>query len=151
VAVVGSGTEVLGDGGSGRTGRDHRRRPGARVAGAHERLTDEHGVGALLGVGGGVAGVGLIVGTITGLMAIGIKNDVTSRCDADGKCHEETPNLWSDIDRGVLMGNIATGAFIVAGIGAGILVYGLLNPQRAEPAAGKIRILPSPFGVAGTF
>ena len=29
---------------------------GARVAGAHERLADEHGVGALLGVGGGVGG-----------------------------------------------------------------------------------------------
>lgn len=105
----------------------------------------------LVYVGGGIAGLGLVVGTITGIMAFSIKSDVTSRCDADGKCHEEKPNLWSDIDRGVLMGNISTGAFIVAGIGAGVLVYGLLNPQRAEVTAGKIRILPTPFGVAGTF
>ena len=105
----------------------------------------------LVFVGGGVAAAGLAVGTITGLMAIGIKNDVTSRCDPDLKCHEETKGLWDDIDKGVLMGNISTGAFVVAGIGAGILVYGLLNPQRAEPTAGKIRVLPSPFGVAGTF
>ena len=105
----------------------------------------------LVFVGGGIAGVGLVVGTITGLMAIGIKNDVTSRCDADFEMPRGSPNLWSDIDRGVLMGNIATGGFIVAGIGAGILVYGILDPQRAEPTAGKIRILPTPFGVAGTF
>lgn len=115
---------------------------------------DETKPNTLVWVGGGIAAVGLAVGTITGIMAFSIKSDAESRCDNGGtKCREEVDGLWDDIDRGVLMGNISTGAFVVAGIGAGILVYGLLNPQKAEPtsSAGKIRILPSPFGVAGTF
>ena len=109
----------------------------------------------LVWVGGGIAAVGVAVGAVTGVMAFSIKSDVDSRCDAQHRCPQESPHLWDDIDRGVLMGNIATGAFIVAAIGGGILVYGLLNPQRAEPAsagsAPKIRVLPSPFGLSGTF
>lgn len=105
----------------------------------------------LVWVGGGIAAVGVAVGSITGIMAFSIKSDVESRCDGGTKCKQETPNLWEDMDRGVLMGNISTGAFIVAGVGAGILVYGLLNPTRVEKTAGKIRLLPSPFGLAGTF
>jgi hypothetical protein len=116
----------------------------------------------LVWVGGGIAAAGLAVGAITGIMAFSIKSDVDSRCDAQHRCKQEVDHLWDDIDRGVLMGNISTGAFVVAAIGGGILVYGLLNPQRAEPisptsssafgrGSAKIRILPSPFGLAGTF
>jgi hypothetical protein len=108
----------------------------------------------LVWVGGGIAAAGLAVGAVTGIMAFSIKSDVESRCDAQKRCKSPT---WSDLDRGVLMGNISTGAFVVAGIGAGILVYGLLNPQRVEPKAAstgptaRVRIFPSPFGVAGVF
>src|SRR5262249_34721926 len=110
----------------------------------------------LVWVGGGIAALGLAVGTVTGITAFSIKSDVDSKC-VDNKCKQEVPNLWDDIDRGVLMGNIATGAFVVALIGGGVLVCGLLNPQRAEPTPGttgsttKIRMLPTPFGLAGTF
>jgi hypothetical protein len=107
----------------------------------------------LVWVGGGIAAAGVAVGAITGIMAFSIKSDVDSQCDAQHRCKQEVNGLWDEIDRGVLMGNISTGGFVVAAVGGAILVYGLLNPQRAEPSGStaKIRILPSPFGLAGTF
>ncbi len=112
-----------------------------------DKNKSETKMNTLVFVGGGIAVIGIGVGAVTGIMAFSIKSDVESRC-TEKKCKEE---LWDDLDRGVLMGNISTGAFVVAGIGVGVLVYGLLNPTKAETTTGKVRLIPTPFGVAGTF
>ena len=121
-----------------------------------DKAGGETKLNTLVWVGGGVAAVGTVVGAITGIMAFSIKSDAEDKCDNNKKC--TTQESWNTLDKGVLMGNISTGAFIVAGIGVGILVYGLLNPSKAEPTAStsstslfKPRILPTPFGLAGTF
>ena len=106
----------------------------------------------LVWVGAGVAGVGLAVGAITGLTAIGIHGDVASRCEGGVRCPEST---HADIDRGEMLGTVSTIAFVVAGLGAGVLVYGLLNPrvERGDATSAALRpsVFASPFGVAGTF
>jgi hypothetical protein len=104
----------------------------------------------LVWAGGAVAAVGVVVGAITGIYAISTKSDVAGQCTDGTKC---PPKTWDELDRGVLMGNISTGAFIVAGLGGALMIYGFLNPSKVEPGNTAIRprILPTPFGVAGTF
>jgi len=107
----------------------------------------------LVWIGGGTAAAGVVVGTVTGLMAFSAHGEVTPRCDRGVQCPPET---HADIDRGTMLGTVSTVAFVVAGIGAGVLVYGLLNP-KVEPrrdssaAALKPRWVATPLGVAGTF
>jgi len=102
----------------------------------------------LVWMGGGVALVGVGVGAVTGIMAFSTKSDVSSRCTGGTECKSEE-NV--NIDRGMLYGNISTVSFIVAGVGVGVLVYGLLNPTKVEQTASRPRWIATPFGVAGTF
>jgi hypothetical protein len=108
----------------------------------------------LVWAGAGTAGVGAVVGTVTGLMAFGVHDSVAARCERGVRCPSPT---HADIDRGQTLGTVSTIAFVVAGIGAGILVYGLLNPKvepKADPASKAPRRpqwIATPFGVAGTF
>lgn len=104
----------------------------------------------LVYAGGAVAGVGVVVGSITGLMAFGAKSDVTPNCGpSKTQC---PPSTWSKIDSGETLGTISTIAFIVAGVGAGVLVYGLLTPTKVETASTGPRVTgASPFGVTGVF
>ena len=107
----------------------------------------------LVWIGGGTAATGLVVGTVTGLMAFSVHGEVTTRCTGGIRCPPET---HAEIDRGTTLGTVSTVAFVVAGIGAGVLVYGLLNPKVEAKAdssavAPKPRWVATPLGVAGTF
>lgn len=115
----------------------------------------ETSTSSLVWIGGGVAAAGLAVGAVTGLMAFGVHGDVSSRCQGGTRCPEDT---HADIERGETLGNVSTVGFVVAGVGAAVLVYGLLNPRThaakpdAAPAdAKRPRWIAGPFGVAGTF
>jgi hypothetical protein len=103
----------------------------------------------LVWVGLATAGVGTAVGVTTGLMAFSVTNDVESRCAA-GRC---PPPTHSDIDRGRTLGTISTISFIVAGVGAAVLVYGLLTPSRtpAPATSGHARSTLGSLGVDGRF
>lgn len=101
----------------------------------------------LVWIGGGVAAAGVVAGSVTGIMAFSAKSDVSTRCENNRCPATEDAN----IEQGMLYGNISTVSFIVAGIGAGILVYGLLNPAKVEQTAARPRFIATPFGVAGTF
>lgn len=129
--------------------------PGAEKPPGSEEPRAETSTSSLVWIGGGVAAVGLAVGAVTGLMAFGIHGDVASRCQGGTRCPEDT---HADIDRGETLGTVSTVGFVVAGVGAAVLVYGLLNPQAnapkpdAAPAeARRPRWIAGPFGVAGTF
>ena len=102
----------------------------------------------LVWVGLGVLGVGAAVGTTTGILAFQAKDDVASRCEGGTRC---PPSAYDDIPHGQTLGTISTVAFVVAGAGAAVFVYGLLNPARVTPQAATFRLRPAPGGVAGTF
>ena len=121
-----------------------------------EKTKPQTSTSSLVWIGGGIAGVGAAVGAVTGLMAFGVHGDVASRCNGGTRCPQAT---HADIDRGETLGTVSTAAFVVAGVGAAVVVYGLLNPN-VEPSKGESgaasakpapRWIAGPFGVAGTF
>jgi tetratricopeptide (TPR) repeat protein len=77
----------------------------------------------------GVGGAGLLVGGITGILALGKAGDLSDKCP-DKKC---TSDQQSDVDSYKSMGTISTVGFIVAGVGG---------------AAGLILLLTAPSGSA---
>lgn len=101
----------------------------------------------LVWVGLGVLGVGAAVGTTTGLMAFGVKDDVASRCDGT-RCPR---SALDDVPRGEALGTISTVSFVVAGAGAAVLVYGLVNPTRLTSKTSGVHVQPGVGGIAGTF
>lgn len=119
--------------------------PVARDTRAPEK--PERRTSSLVYVGAVVAGVGALAGSITGVMAFSVKSDVSSRCP-DNQC---PPSTYADIDRGETYGTISTVSFAVAGVGAVLLVYGLLNPTTTTPTQGKASWIATPLGVTGAF
>jgi hypothetical protein len=72
------------------------------------------GVPTLAYVGGTVALVGLVVGSVTGISAISHKNDAKKAC-VNGNC---PPSTWSDLDSARSMATVSTVGFVVGAIGA---------------------------------
>lgn len=87
------------------------------------------GVSTLTYVGFGVAGVGLVAGTITGILMFSKKSTLDGECSADKKC---PPN--GDLSAAYTMATVSTISFIVAGVGAGVGVYGLLSGRSRSSA-----------------
>jgi hypothetical protein len=81
-----------------------------------------------------------------GILAITKGSDIEDRCVGGTKCPPET---HSDIDSGQTLGTISTISFIVAGVGVGVLVTGLLGVGRSEAKASALYVTPA--GVAGRF
>jgi len=84
----------------------------------------------------GVGGAGLVVGAVTGLLAVGKHGDLADKCP-DGKC---TTDQQSDIDSYKTMGTISTIGFIVAGVGGvtgAVLLF--TSPKESASAAPRSR------------
>ncbi|HTJ84074.1 MAG TPA: hypothetical protein VL400_20280 [Polyangiaceae bacterium] len=79
----------------------------------------------------GVGGVGLVVGAITGIMAIGKHSDLDKAC-TDGKC---TDDKKSDVDSYNTIGTISTVGFIVGGVGVAAGAILLLTAPKEGHAA----------------
>ena len=113
--------------------------------------TEPAGTSPLVYVGFGVAGAGVLVGSITGVMALSKKASVDEEC-VDNRC---PPSTHDDIDSGRTLGNVSTIAFIVGGVGAGVGVYGLLSGGGDSPQAEKAGAEPwiglGSAGVRGRF
>ena len=115
--------------------------------------------------GFGVAVIGVGVGAVTGIMSLTQTNDLKAKCPND-QC---PPGSEGDIDSAKSLGNIATAAFVVGGIGAAVGVIGLLmsgDDKKQPPASAahlrrpasafapeNVRAVlgPSYVGVAGAF
>jgi hypothetical protein len=83
--------------------------------------------------GFGLAGAGLIAGTITGVLALSKTNSIKSSPScANNVCG---PGEYNDISSAKSMASISTVAFAVAGAGAVFGVIGLLTGNNASPAA----------------
>lgn len=85
----------------------------------------------LVYAGFGGAAAGLVVGSVTGLMAIGAGNDAETACP-NRRCSRAA---LDDVESGRTMGTISTVAFVVAGACLAVGLYGLLKPPARKTAA----------------
>lgn len=83
----------------------------------------------LVYVGFGVAGVGIVVGSVTGALAMSSASSLKSSC-TDGRC---PPAAHDDVDAYQRWGTISTISFIAAGVGAAVGIYGLLSSPVSGP------------------
>ncbi len=109
------------------------------------------GVSPLVYVGFGVAGAGLLVGAITGGLSMNQAADLKDRCPGD-VC---APDIEGEVDTMMTLGHVSTASFIIAGIGAGVGLVGLLTggSDEATETEGSVRPMLGPgfAGVTGTF
>jgi hypothetical protein len=99
----------------------------------------------------GVAGAGVVVGGITGGIALSKASAVTGACDG---LHCPT-TIDGDLRSGRTLGDISTVAFIVAGLGAAIGVVDLLLSHQENPAKNPTGVGPwirmDGAGIRGAF
>jgi len=98
----------------------------------------------------GLGGAGIIVGGVTGYLAMKKHNDLSHSCNGT-QCDV---SLASKIDSFHTYGNISTVSFIVGGIGAvGGTILLLTQPNETSSAAARVSayVGPGSAGVTGTF
>ena len=99
----------------------------------------------------GVAGVGALVGTISGLGAFGAKRDLETQCPGGVCVTNEAKDTYA---RATGLANVATASFVLAAAAGGTagLVY-FLTSEPAPAASASIMPVVGPgyLGVAGSF
>jgi hypothetical protein len=83
--------------------------------------------------GAGLAGVGAVVGVITGAMSLSSANTASKGCVND-RC---PPATWADIDAAHTTGTISTVAFVAAGVGAVLFATSFAIGSPHPQTAGK--------------
>ena len=92
--------------------------------------TTRTGSGWLTYVGFGVAGAGVLVGSITGVQAIGTANRLSGKCDGSHICN---PSEQSDVNKLNTVSTISTISFVVAGVGLFAAIIDMTTSLTAEP------------------
>lgn len=87
---------------------------------------------AFVRVGIGVLAVGALVGSAFGLLSLSRASAAEDHCDGAGRC---SPDARSDIDTSITYANVSNVSFVVAGAGAGLVLYGLFT--RPAPRTGQ--------------
>ncbi|MBW2454323.1 MAG: hypothetical protein JRI68_07425 [Deltaproteobacteria bacterium] len=93
---------------------------------------DGGGLSPLVWVGLGIAGVGATVGAITGGLSLAAANDAKDQC-VDGTCPLDAE---PDADRSLALAHTSTVSFVVAGLGAGLGIVGLVLSGSEDPSDG---------------
>jgi hypothetical protein len=88
--------------------------------------------------GFGFAGLGVVVGTITGVASIAQTSSLKDRCPND-RC---PPNAAGDLDSASALATTSTVAFVIAGIGAAVGVAGLLLAPKRPETSSAARVEP---------
>jgi len=100
-------------------------------------------------VGLGTAGAGVVLGSVTGLLALSYARDVHDRCASNGDC---PPDAAGDLRASRTLGTISTISFATA---AGGLILGAFGWVHASSRPGAPRVgavvAPLPNGVAASF
>jgi len=109
----------------------------------------------LVWIGVVTTGVGLVVGGVTGAFAMSDSQALDKGCtrppnDDTRVCSGALVGTLSEANA---LGTVSTIGFVVAGVGVGVLVTGLiLGPSKSPPKAAKLVPFLGPVsGVAGTF
>jgi hypothetical protein len=133
--------------------------PAAPEPEAPPPTTKSHSPTILTWAGIGLAGAGVITGTVTGLMSMSKKSALQGEC-ANDVCG---PSSYSDYDAANTYATISTIGFIAAGVGAGValvsLIVGHEEPSAAPamPPQGETGLVVRPWigvgagGVSGSF
>ncbi len=104
-------------------------------------------VPTLISLGVGVVGVG--VGTIFGVQALGTKSDLDGVCEPSRKCG---PSARTDIDSLKTSSTISTVGFVVGGVGlVGAAVLYIVGRPSKETTTATVRPVVGPHGVGATF
>ena len=112
--------------------------------------SEAEGIHPLVFVGFGVAAAGIIVGAITGGLALDGGSDVENNCN-DKVCPESERDGY---DSSLIVAHVSTASFAVAGAGAVVGVIGLLLSDMGadeEADAVEARLGPGWVGVGGRF
>lgn len=89
-------------------------------------------------VAGGVGAAGVVVGSITGLLAISHKNAAASDC-VDGEC---PPATWDDLDKARTLATVSTMGFVVGIVGLAAGASALLLRDEPPGAQRSVRLTP---------
>jgi hypothetical protein len=117
--------------------------PPSEAAATEARLApgpSEHALSPLVIPAFAVAALGVGVGVVTGTLALSGKSDLTAGC-VGSQCG---PDQHDTLDRARLMGNVSTVAFVVAGVGALVGIYGLTHPITVPARTARVGVR---FGV----
>ncbi len=105
-------------------------------------------------IGFTVAGVGVVVGAMSGLLASSKKSNLDVACGAQKKCG---PDAYDDLDSARTWATVSTVAFAIGGVGLALGFYGLFSKEKADakPPTSGARVTPfigpGSVGVHGAF
>lgn len=91
------------------------------------------GISPWVWAGFGTAAAGVLVGSITGGASLAKTSDTKGRYCQDGICD---PAAASALDDANTLANVSNVAFVIAAVGVGAGIYGLLVPPKAKQRAG---------------
>jgi hypothetical protein len=99
----------------------------------------------------GVGGAGLVLGAVTGIVALGKHSTLKDECTG-GTCSSATAQ--DDLNSYHTMGTLSTVGFIIAGVGAAAGVVLFVTEPKSTPTTG-LRVMPTiglgSVGAQGTF
>jgi tetratricopeptide (TPR) repeat protein len=97
----------------------------------------------------GIAGAGIVLGTVFGILALGKKSDFDDRAEAGDATSEELTELADDAERSALIADMSFGVALTFGItGAVLLFSGGDDDEEEEKKEGSARPTVAPY--AGT-
>ncbi len=94
------------------------------------------GTSPLVYVGFGLAGVGIVVGSVTGILAMSKTSAAKEQCDGT-RC---PPSTHDDLASARSMATVSTVSFAAAAVGLGLGIYGLVSSKgsSAEPPKASL-------------
>lgn len=109
---------------------------------------DSGGISPLVWVGFGIAGVGIVLGSITGGISFAQAQDLQDTCN-DNVCPADR---GGEVDTMLALAHVSTTSFVLAGVGATLGVIGLfLGGSDEEQAALDVHVGPGTLMVTGSF
>ena len=97
---------------------------------------ERKGLPTLSLIGFGVGAAGLVVGTVTGILAISAEGDIGDRCQGT-RCGRE---VQDDLDSAKTKATISTIGFIVAGVGIAASVVGFFIQPKTDVKVGQLTV-----------
>lgn len=101
--------------------------------GASATVDNSSGNQTLGFVFGGIGIAGVVIGSVTGIMALGKQSTVDDECDGNGLCSKEGADAASS---GSTLATVSTISWVVGALGIGAGAYFLLSGEKEGPKTG---------------